>query len=76
MITDPIVLEVLDRSSAPASVVRGFSYGSPSHYLRPRQNSPLWCSSTARGGADGANPKMVCSSVGFRISLTLSHGGS
>ena len=69
MITDPIVLVVLDRDEASSTMVtRGFSYGSPSHYLRPRQNSPLWCSSTARGGADGADRDAV---YGFRISLTL-----
>jgi hypothetical protein len=73
MITDPIVLEVLDRLSAQPTMVRGFSHVSRSNYLAPRENSPLWYGATARsiGGT-----KLIISSVfGLRISLTLSSGG-
>ena len=73
MITDPIVLEVLDRF-APASVVRGFSHASRGRApMRPRENSPLWHSATARSIW---GTKLTISSVfGFRVSLTLSSGG-
>lgn len=72
MITDPIVLEVLDRSPAPASVVRGFSHVSRSHYLGPRENSPLWYGATAR--SIGGTKLNISSVFGFRVSLTLSSG--
>lgn len=71
MITDPIGLEVLDRSSEPATVVRGFSHVSRSHYLGPlmRENSPLRYGSTAR--SVGGSKLMRSSVFGLRLVLTL-----
>ena len=66
MITDPIAH--VNESIEHAPVLRGFSYVSPSRYLRPRQNSPLWCSSTARSESWSANDSAGYS---FRLSLSL-----
>ena len=66
MITDP--LAHVNKRIKNAPVLRGFSHGSPSHGLRPRQNSPLLYSSTARA----RSPVFDYSEVqGFRLSLTL-----
>ncbi len=69
MITDPIVLEALDRSSVPATVVRGFSHVSRSHYLEPRENSPLRYGSSAR--STGGTQRMRSSVFSLRLVLTL-----
>ena len=75
MITDPIVPvdDVFGRSLEASAVVRGFSHGSHSHYLWPRENSPLWYSATAR--SIGGTKLNISSAFGFRVSLTLSSGG-
>ena len=66
MITDPIVLEVLDRF-APASVVRGFSHLSNPH------TSTLLSSVGAMParGSRGAWPGSHFSTIGLRLSLSL-----
>lgn len=74
MITDPIVLEALDRSTAPATVVRGFSHVSRSHYLGPRESSPLWYGSSAR--SIGGTQRMRSSVFGLRLVLTLPCNGA